>query len=208
MKLETPPTRIGTTELWTARLWLKPSFTIKQVQRAITEFFNKTSITVVGYYINKATTLTLLMWPQTWPHYRNPNPKERQQTLQTLAKQLQATSVKVDIVPREKIHIMMGRKENGYGSGRIAPIKLLQRPDLDNYTVSTAYMVSARAAANGTVEEYGEPVGIILAKPEHEDIVHALGDTLKQHHYAIERGPTGDSIGRTDFYETRWARQS
>jgi hypothetical protein len=200
-------------ELWTARILLDPGSDVAldaaAVQNVVTDYVTKSGITIVGYHTIEPLALTLLRWPDTRPGYSTPTIQERDRALDALAGLLGSQNKQKDIVSQGKIHVMMGRKMDGYGDGDTVPIEEFQS-NLPGYSVTEGHMISARTIINpdGTrgVETYGEPVGIIVADRIHEALVHEKGDTAKQFHYAMERGPIGNTPGRTDFYETRWAR--
>lgn len=202
------PKRIGTTELWSARLYLGSSRSVDALQDSVTEYVTESGISVVGYYADNPASLTLLRWPELRKGYRTPTIPECDIALQGLAVKLQARRTKQGVIPPGMLHTMMGRKRDGYGMGKIAPLHELERPELAHFGVTDGHMISARTVKGDDVEPYGEPVGILVLDPEHEAVIHQIGHTLEQWHYAIERGPSPGARGRTDFYETPWAANS
>lgn len=203
-----PPKLIGTTDLWSGYLGLNAPFTPEAIQAVVTDYVAESGITVVGYYSPAPSSVTLLRWPETREGYVTPSIPECNIALQGLAARLQAQDAKTNVITGRKIHVMMGRRISGYDGGEMAPFTQLQRPGLRGYSVTAAHMVSARTVRGEqttTIEPYGEPAGVIVAAPKHEQIIHDIGDELRQFHYAIERGPTNAEAGRTDFYETQWA---
>ncbi len=193
-------------ELWTGHIELAPSLSAADVQDVVTGYVTDSGITVVGYHTEDPPALTLLRWPETREDegYRSPEIPECNTALVALAGLLGSSSFTTGIVPDGKIHVMMGRKKDGYGNeGEVAPLKVIQ-DKLPHASITDGYMVSARTSHDG-VEPYGERAGIILADPADEGTIHEVGDELEQHHYAIERGPWGNLLGRTDFFETGWS---
>lgn len=188
-------------ELWTARILLDRPYSPPEMQGVVTGYVEGSGITVVGYLTESPPALTLLRWPDNRERYTSPTVTDCEIALVGLAHRLGSGEIQRGIVPEGKLHTMMGRKKNGYGEGEEVSIEVLER-DIPGYSVIEGHMISARTTEDG-VESYGEKVGIIMT--DNEDIIHKLGDELEQHHYAIERGRNGDTPGRTDFYETRWA---
>lgn len=190
-------------ELWTGRIELDPSLSAADVQDEVTNYVAESGVTVVGYHTQEPPAFTMLRWPDDREGYTPPTPPECAFALRALATRLGSQRFTTDIVPKDKIHVMMGRKKDGYGKGEVAPLEIIQSR-LPGRSITDGYMVSARTTAEG-VEPYGveddEKVGIIVTDPSDEQAIHDIGDILEQHHYAIERGPEGV----TDFYETRWA---
>jgi hypothetical protein len=190
-------------ELWTGRISLERPIDPTDAQATITQYVHESRIPVVGYITEQPPAVTLLRWPDSREGYKTPTPPECDIALAALAKILNAVDIERDIIPKGKIHVMMGRKINGYDGDEEASIEAITR-DLPEHSVADGHMVSARTEGRAVVP-YGEKVGIIVVDPEHEATIHKLGDTLRQHHYAIERGPVKDIPGRVDFYETPWA---
>lgn len=190
-------------ELWTGRIQLDPSLSAADVQAVVTNYVGESDITVVGYHTQEPPAFTMLRWPDDREGYKPPTPPECAIALRALATRLNSQHFEEGIVPEDKIHVMMGRKKDGYGEGEVAPLDLLHTR-LPDCSVTDGYMVSARTTDEG-VESYGveddEKVGIIVADPSYEQDIHDLGDELEQHHYAMERGPEGV----TQFWETRWS---
>jgi len=199
------PELIGTTGLWTGRIVLDPPLNAAKVQQAATDYVEESGITVVGYYMDNPSSLTLLRWPEIRPGFRSPTIAECNAALSTLAQRLHAKTVQKGVIPARKIHVMMGRKKKGYGSGEVVPIEALRRDDLSGYVLTEGYMISARTVKNAGVESYGEPIGIIIADPSDEAAIHELADKLEQHHYVLERGANNGKQGKADHYRTRWA---
>lgn len=202
------PNRIGPDnfELWTGRIGLDPSISAADVQRAVTGYVNESGITVVGYHTGHPPALTLLRWPDARNDegYRSPEIPECNTALSALAARLGSNNFITGIVPDGKLHVMMGRKKNGYDNeGEVVPLQVMQDM-FPNGSVTDGYMISARTSNNG-VEPYGEAVGVLVTDPSYEPLIEELSDVLEQHHYAIERGPQGNLPGKTDFYETRWS---
>lgn len=195
------PTLIGSTELWSARLYLSEPQEIADLQHVVTEHVTQSGITIVGYYTNHPPALTLLRWPETREGYRSPTIPECNLALSGLALRLQAQSTQHNAIPKHRLHTMMGRKKDGYNGGRIAALSDLESSDLDNCTVIGGHMISARTIEGNDVESYEESVWIILTDAAHEAQIHQLAEGLEQWHYAIEDGVRGV----TDFYETHWA---
>jgi hypothetical protein len=190
-------------ELWSGRIELGSSLSAAEVQFVVTGYVAESNITVVGYHTQEPPAFTMLRWPDGREGYSAPTPSECTIALNALAGLLGGKSVRTGIVPEDKVHVMMGRKKDGYEGGEVVPFNLLQAR-LPNCSVTDGYMVSARTTSEG-VESYGveddEKVGVIIADPSYEQEIHNLCDELKQHHYAMERGPEGV----TEFYETRWS---
>jgi hypothetical protein len=197
------PKHTGNVELWTARLPLAADARFEAVQAKVTRSVSETGISVIGYFMESPRSLTLLHWPENREDYPPTEIEDCELALAALIDVFQVRDVERDIVPANTLHTMMGRRMGGYDTATIAPFEVLAQ-GLPADTVRPAHMVSARVRHNAPVEPYGEPVGIITVEPTYEDAIHELGYELEQFHYAIERGPTGDEPGRTDFYETQW----
>lgn len=200
-KLSGMPRIIGTTKLWTGRIYFVQPVTPADLQERITAYTRESRITVVGYHMKEPCSLTLLRWPETRPEYRSPSVTECEIALSTLAHRLKAKNIERSIVPSGMLHVMMGRKIGGYDKdGLIAPPEAVTRIIPSNQ-VRVGRMISARTVGDTDVEPYSEPVSIIVVQPEHESKIHQVGDELRQLHYAVERADRG----QTDLYETRWA---
>lgn len=205
------PRLIAHAELWTARIQLSPAVAVEHVQNVITQYVEESGISVISYMTRNPSSLTLLHWPDTRPEYHAPTIPECEQALGALIIKLHGSNIEHGLVPPNTLHTMMGRGQDGYSPTGFVPLADFERSSIPGYNVQAAHMVSARAKLSGstaTTEPYGEQVGILTMpnNPANEAIIHEIGDTAQQWHYAIERGPCSDyPNGRVDFYETRWA---
>lgn len=173
-------------------------YTQPQVQSIVDLYARDSGISVVGYYMSQPASLTLLLWPDLRTGYQEPTIKECEQATHELCSLLRGTIDETFRLADDSIHTMMGRRIGGYDTDTVAPLARVTQL-APRMQVHDGYMVSARIH-EGEVESYGEPVAIMIGRQKDEAEIHTVGDTLEQHHYAIER-----TQGLTDFYETKWA---
>src|SRR5882672_11212379 len=93
------PRLLAHTELWSARMQPHPSLTHRHVQRVITDYVTRTSISVVGYVARDPSSLTLHRWPDIRPDCREASIKECDFTLEMLAEILRASGVQRNVIP-------------------------------------------------------------------------------------------------------------
>lgn len=192
--------KLGEVQLWSARLQLaQGAYTATSLQRAVTEYVEKSGRVVVGYFDEADATYNMLLWPEDREGFKQQTVEMSDESADELAAILDASRVEKGIIGPDVIHCMMGLKVDGYDDGRIATFDEIAE-HTKNLSTKLAHMVSARMTDEG-VESYGEPVVVLTGPVGGVASIHAVGDTLKQHHYAIEHG--ADAVTR--FYQTHWA---
>lgn len=196
----TSPRTLATTAFWQKRLFISDTLTRESVQKTITDYVRQSNTSVVGCFTQNPSSLTLLHWPDLREGYTEPTLKQCEQAAKALQTALNAQIQQDSVINKGEIHCMMGRRVGGYDTDTIEPIATVVKL-APHMTITEGYMVSARTYTGG-VEEYGEPVAIMIGDAQYESEIHAVGDALKQHHYIIERGSDA-----ADFYETKWAKE-
>lgn len=189
---------LGETKPWLQRLELEKDYSPESIQHSIDAYVADSGIAVVGGFIPEERALELMLWPETRPDYVEQSLEQCEASASDLARILGATALYSSVPDSDSFHCMMGLKVGGYDDGRIARIDEIES-HTNNMNVTEAYMVSSRVLHDGTCESYGEPTVILTGKITAEPAIHAIGDLLQQHHYAIE------THGVTRFYETKWA---
>ncbi|MEV6446354.1 hypothetical protein [Amycolatopsis sp. NPDC051716] len=194
--------------LWTGRLYLPRAHDPADVQAIVNDLVAQTLTTVAGYYASNPPSFTLLRWPEKRPGYL-PAPSDGACVLMLgkLGERLDAVKVEYDIVPPGRLHVLLGRKMNGYGDGELAPLDAY-RADTADYVTFEAHMITARVSMRRGLMSYDEPAVINEANIEDEPLIHAAADRTQQHHYAIEFGATSSRPSEVVLYETEWARRA
>lgn len=195
--------KIGTTALWMGLLSLEERrWSVGDLQQQLTDYTRRTGNTVTAALLPVRHELLLMNWPETREGYVAQTPEICAQSLRDLADVLNAKIDEAYHLQPGKIACVMGLKVGGYDDGRIATLDELANYG-DQLSMIPAHMISARAVkGSDEVESYDEPVVLLTGSEANESAVHAIGDQLEQHHYAIQRGS-----GATDLYETKWATQ-
>lgn len=192
------PSPIGSTHLWMRALEFDP-IPVKDMQSVITRCAEWTGTTVIGAYVPESGALSLLKWPDGRPEYIEPTEGECDSAFYEIRDQLDAYE-RGSYVRDNEIHSLMGLRVNGYSGCEFKTTDFIKNRTT-SLAIGNVVMVSARVKQDGSVEPYTEPAAILIGPPNSEEEIHNIGQTLKQHHYAIERMDQN----RTDFYETVWA---
>ena len=194
--------------LWTGRLHLAHPYDPTEVQSVVNGLVAQSLTTVTGYYREEPASLTLTRWPESRRGYL-PAPSDGALVLMLgkLADRLDALKLEYDVVPSGRLHVLLGRKIDGYGNGELAPLSAYHG-EVPSYLVQEAHMVTARVNTEHGVSPYGEPAVVIEADAKDEALIHAAADRARQHHYAIEYGASGSAAGYVALFETSWANKN
>ena len=192
--------------LWTGRIHLARQYDPAELQATVNDLVAQSLTTVTGYYRPEPASITLTRWPESRPGYL-PAPSDGALVLilGKLADRLDTLKLEYDIVPSGRLHVLLGRKMDGYGNGNLALVSAYSG-EVSGYFVHEAHMISARVNTEHGLSAYGEPAVVIEANAEDEPLIHAAADRTQQHHYAIEHGPVGGTAGYVTLFETSWAR--
>ncbi|WP_162788482.1 hypothetical protein [Amycolatopsis albispora] len=192
---------------WIGRIFLNQEYDHTEIQATVSRLSSMSLDTITGYYDKQSLTFTMLRWPEHRPNYR-PTPPDIacDATLNHLSDDLNITAKVRVFIGENRLHVLLGRLMNGYGTGKIAPLSLF-RANVADYAIREVYMISARVHAKRGLESYGEPAVIIETRKNNEGIVHATAEQAQQHHYAIEFGEPCGQPGCVILYETDLARR-
>ncbi len=190
---------LSTTPLWMTSLKLADTYTAEILQGVINTYVAESRNTVTAGWVPEDSELILMLWPDSREGYEEPSVDSCEKTAKDLARLLGA-EVQPYTLGHTELFTMMGRRIDGYEKGsEAAPIEAISHHK-DALSMKAAHMVSARAKHSGEIESYGEPTVILRGGLQSIIHIHAIGDELKQHHYAISHG-----AGVTEFYQTHWA---
>jgi len=192
--------------LWTGRAYLARQYDPAEIQAVVNDLVAQSLTTITGYYREEPASVTLTRWPESRPGYL-PAPSDGALVLMLgkLADRLDTLKLEYDVVSPGRLHVLLGRKMNGYGDGDLAPVSAYHG-NVPGYFVHEAHMISARVNTGHGLSLYGEPAVVIEAEAKDEALIHAAADRTRQHHYAIEHGPVGDTAGYVALFETSWAK--
>jgi hypothetical protein len=165
--------------------------TTSDVQKAVGEVAREKQVTIVGYHVSDHSTVTLTRWPESRAGYRpSPSDEACEIALQALRARLDGRKITRNVIGEGMVHSMIGRKLDGYTGSELAPVAIYSGEDALPFNRIQGYMVSARVLESGDVEPYGEEVVAIQTSLAHRAILETVGVKARQHHIAIEYGPS------------------
>jgi hypothetical protein len=192
--------------LWTGRIHLARQCDPAELQATVNDLVAQSLTTVTGYYRPEPASITLTRWPESRPGYL-PAPSDGALVLMLgkLADRLDTLKLEYDIVASGRLHVLLGRKMDGYGDGELAPVSAYHG-NVAGYFVHEGHMITARVNTEHGLVSYDEPAVIIEADAKDEPLIHAGADRTHQHHYAVEHGASGSAGGYVALFETSWAQ--